>query len=82
LMLAPRVAWSGARGSIALLLIALPWSLAATFDLPLPSTEGVGLIVALIWAGAYTVAALLSWSGRLSPQPWLVHDAGPAHDAG
>ena len=82
LMLAPRVAWSGARGSIALLLIALPWSLAATFGLPLPSTEGVGLIVALIWAGAYTVAALLSWSGRLSPQPWLVHDAGPAHDAG
>jgi curved DNA-binding protein CbpA len=82
LMLAPRVAWSGARGSIALLLIALPWSLAATFGLPLPSTEGVGPIVALIWAGAYTVAALLSWSGRLSPQPWLVHDAGPAHDAG
>ncbi len=82
LMLAPRVAWSGARGSIALLLIAVPWSLAAAFGLPLPSTEGVGLIVALIWAGAYTVAALLSWSGRLSPQPWLVHDEEPAHDAG
>jgi hypothetical protein len=81
-MLAPRVAWSGARGSIALLLIAVPWSLAAAFGLPLPSTEGVGLIVALIWAGAYTVAALLSWSGRLSPQPWLVHDEEPAHDAG
>jgi hypothetical protein len=82
LMLAPRVAWSGARGSVALLVIALPWSLAATFGLPLPSTEGVGLIVALIWAGAYVVAALLSWSGRLSPQPWLVHSAGPAQDAG
>ena len=82
LMLAPRIAWSGARGSVALLGIALPWSLAAAFGLPLPSTEGVGLLVALIWAGAYVAAALLSWSGRLSPQPWLVHDGGPAHDAG
>ena len=48
LMLAPRVAWSGTRGSVALLAIALPWSLAATFGLPLPSSEGVGLAVALI----------------------------------
>lgn len=82
LILAPRVAWSGARGSVALLLTALPWSLAAAFGLPLPSTEGVGLIVALLWAGIYVAAALLSWSGRPSPQPWLVHDAEPAHDAG
>ncbi|MFZ9698409.1 MAG: J domain-containing protein [Candidatus Limnocylindrus sp.] len=82
LVLAPRVAWSAARGSVALLLIALPWSLAAAFGLPLPSTEGVGLFAWLIWAGTYAVAALLSWSGRLSPQPWLVHDEGPAHDAG
>lgn len=82
LILAPRVAWSGARGSFALLLIALPWSLAAAFGLPLPSTEGVGFIVALVWAGIYVAAALLSWSGRTSPQPWLVHDEDPAHDAG
>ena len=82
LMLAPRVAWSGARGSVALLLIALPWSLAATFGLPLPSTEGVGLAVALIWASAYVCAALLSWSGRLSPRPWLARDSGFEQDAG
>ena len=82
LMLAPRVAWSGTRGSVALLAIALPWSLAATFGLPLPSTEGVGLAVALIWASAYVCAALLSWSGRLSPRPWLARDAGFTQDAG
>jgi curved DNA-binding protein CbpA len=82
LMLAPRVAWSGARGSIALLLVAIPWSLAAAFGLPLPSTEGVGAVVALIWTGAYAAAALLSWSGRLSPRPWLLQDAGRANDAG
>ena len=82
LMLAPRVAWSGTRGSVALLAIALPWSLAATFGLPLPSTDGVGLVVALIWASAYVCAALLSWSGRLSPRPWLARDAGFMQDAG
>ena len=82
LMLSPRVAWSGTRGSVALLAIALPWSLAATFGLPLPSTEGVGLVVALIWASAYVCAALLSWSGRLSPRPWLARDAGFMQDAG
>ena len=82
LMLAPRVAWSGTRGSVALLVIALPWSLAATFGLPLPSTDGVGLVVALIWASAYVCAALLSWSGRLSPRPWVARDAGFMQDAG
>ena len=82
LMLAPRVAWSGTRGSVALLVVALPWSLAATFGLPLPSTEGAGLAVALIWASAYVCAALLSWSGRLSPRPWVSRDAGFEQDAG
>jgi curved DNA-binding protein CbpA len=82
LMLAPRLAWSGTRGSVALLVVALPWSLAATFGLPLPSTEGVGLVVALIWASAYVCAALLSWSGRLSPRPWVARDAGFEQDAG
>ena len=82
LMLAPRVAWSGTRGSFALLAVALPWSLAATFGLPLPSTEGIGLAVALIWASAYVCPALLSWSGRLSPRPWLARDAGFEQDAG
>ena len=81
-MLAPRVAWSGTRGSVALLAIALPWYLAATFGLPLQSTEGVGLVVALIWASAYVCAALLSWSGRLSPRPWLARDAEFMQDAG
>ena len=82
LLLAPRVAWAGTRGSVALLVLALPWSLAATFGLPLPSTEGVGLAVALIWASTYVCAALLSWSGRLSPRPWLARDAGFMQDAG
>jgi len=82
LMLAPRVAWSGARGSVALMVVALPWSLAATFGLPLPATEGIGIAVALIWAAAYGFTALLSWSGRLSPRPWLARDAGFRQDAG
>jgi len=76
LMLAPRLAWSGARGSAALLVVALPWSLASTFGLPLPSSDGVGLLVALIWGSAYLAGALLSWSGRTSPRPWLRRDAG------
>lgn len=82
LVLAPRVAWSGARGSVALMTVALPWSLAATFGLPLPSIEGIGIAVALIWAAAYGFTALLSWSGRLSPRPWLTRDAGFRQDAG
>lgn len=76
LILTPRIAWSCARGSIALLAVALPWSLAATFGLPLPASEGPGLAATLIWAGAYAGAALLAWSGRLSPQPWVGRDAG------
>ena len=82
LILAPRIAWSCARGSVALLVVALPWALAATFGLPLPSFEGFGLAATLIWAGAYAGAALLSWSGRLSPQPWVSRDAGFKQDAG
>jgi hypothetical protein len=38
--------------------------------------------VALIWASVYVCAALLSWSGRLSPQPWVSQDAGFKQDAG
>jgi len=82
LILAPRIAWSCARGSVALLVVALPWALAATFGLPLPSFEGFGLVATLIWAGAYAGVALLSWSGRLSPQPWVSRDAGFKQDAG
>ena len=42
----------------------------------------VFLPLALIWASAYVCAALLSWSGRLSPRPWVARDAGFMQDAG
>ena len=81
-MLAPRLAWSCAHGSAALLAVAIPWSLSAALGLPLPSTAGAGLFAALIWAGAYLSAVLLSWSGRLSPQPWRARAPGSTEDAG
>ena len=82
LMLAPRIAWSGARGSVALLAVALPWSIAAMFGAPLPSSEGAGIVVTLIWASVYAGAMILSLSGRLAPLPWHVRDAGFRQDAG
>jgi hypothetical protein len=72
----PPVAWVAAYGTAALGLVVAPWLLLAQSGLPLPATEGPGLLAALIWAGAYLLGALLAAAGRLRSRPWLALHAG------
>ena len=75
-LLLPRVAWSAAHGTAALLLVVLPWLALAQFGLPLPGSGDTQLLGGAIWAAVYLLGALLAAVGRFRARHWLTTHAG------
>ena len=75
-LLLPRIAWSAAHGTVALLLVAAAWLTLGLIGLPLPGGDGTQLLVRLICLAAYLLGALLAASGRLRGRPWFTPHAG------
>ena len=75
-LLAPRVAWAAAHGTVALLMVAAAWLAFGLIGLPLPGSGETQLLAGAICAALYLLGALLAAAGRFRARPWHTPHAG------
>lgn len=76
LVLAPRLAWSAAHGTAALLLLAPVWLVLLLIGVPIDGGGESAPIIGLVSSTIYVVVALLAAAGRLRARPWVAAPAG------
>ena len=76
LVLAPRLAWSAAHGTAALLLLAPLWLVLVLIGVPIDGGSESAPMIGLVSSTIYVVVALLAAAGRLRARPWVAAPAG------